>query len=154
LNPSSNTEKNELAQSAPKPTFIWFYLIFFSLVIGNFLFIILTHSLGQMPKPLADHAFFTSKGFYLNFIGNLTLTFFLVLALFQMKQSAMFWSLALLAFDACSTSYWILTQNWLETAGDFSLAPIFIVWSGCLTCFLYLRYLNKKGMLISSSGAL
>jgi len=100
-----------------------------------------------MPKPLAHHPFFKSNGFYLNFIGNIILAFTLLVALFQMKQSAMFWSLTLLVFDVCSTSYWILTQHWLETAGNFGLVLISFVWGGCISCYLYLRYLNKKGLL-------
>jgi hypothetical protein len=72
-------------------------------------------------------------------------------ALFQLKQAAMYWSLTLFVFDVCSTSFWILTQNWLETAGYFGIVLVAIVWSGCLSCYLYLRYLNNKGILMSCS---
>ncbi|GEM_PF-1747244 len=149
--PSINNDKNDDHQHTTKPIGVWLYLIFFTLVIAHFLFIILMHSLGLMPNELANHDFFSSNGFYLNFVGNLILAIMLLVSLFQMKQSAMFWSLALFVFDLLSTSFWILTQNWLETAGNFGPVLVGFVWGGCITCYLYLGYLNKKGLLTPCS---
>ena len=145
MDPSHENTKNELMI---RPLGIWLFLVFFVLLIGHLLFIVLIHSLDLMPKELASHTFFRSSGFYLNFVGNLIFAFLLLVALYQMRRSALLWSLSLLLFDVCSTSYWILTQNWLENAGYLGVVLISFIWLGSFSCFLYLRYLNNQEMLI------
>lgn len=152
--PSTNTEtdKGESYQALAKPMGIWLYLILFTLVVAHYLFILLIHSLELMPKGMANQAFFRSNGFYLNFVGNLILAITLIVTLFQMKQSAMTWCLTLFVFDLCSTSYWVLTQNWIEMAGLFGLILVGSIWSACISCYFYLRYLHKQETLIPCTG--
>ena len=148
MSPSIDVSNDEPNQALAKPIGIWLYLILFTLVVAHYLFIILIHSLELMPKGMANQAFFKSNGFYLNFVGNLILAITLIVALFQMKQSAMSWSLTLFVFDVCSTSYWVLTQNWIEMAGVFGLILVGSIWSACISCYFYLRYLHKQKMLL------
>lgn len=143
---SHNVESDSIYKQK-KPFLIWVFIAFFIFATINFSMIILVHSLGVMPKALANDSFFTSICFYLNFIGNLIFAIGTLLALFKMKKSALYWCLALPLFDMCSTGLWILTQNWLETASSLGLEMIFLVWSGCFSCFIYLLILNKRGEL-------
>ena len=147
MSPAPYNLDDDTSNTRKKPVLLWCFMLLFSLIISHFLVIILIHYLDLMPKQIAKGAFFNSNGFLLNFIGNIWLGSTLLFALFQMKKSAVFWSLTLLLFDICSTVFWIFTQSWLETAGGLGLMLIWVVWGTCFSCFIYLRYLNKQGKL-------
>lgn len=131
-----------------KPALLCVFIVFFALMICHCLVVVLVHSFELMPVTFAGEAFFQSASLLVKFIGNIVLASLLLLALFQMKQSAIFWCLTLLVFDISSISFWILTQNWIEVAGSLGITIVSIVWTGSLSCFVYLKYLNKQGKLV------
>ena len=130
-----------------KPTLLCLYIIFFALMVCHCFVVILLHSFELLPNGFSSQSLFTNTSFKIKFIGNISLATLVLFALYQLKQSALFWCLALLVFDISSIAFWIFTQNWLEVAGSLGITIVSIVWRGCLSCFIYLKYLDKQGKL-------
>ncbi|WP_438466637.1 hypothetical protein [Marinomonas sp. PE14-40] len=146
LHSSHDTDEN-FRLTVQKPTLLCIYIVFFALMICHCFVAIMVHCLDVMPRDFANQAFFNNTSFLVKFIGNISLASLVLISLYQMKQSAIFWCLTLLVFDISSITFWVFTQNWLEVAGSLGITIVSIVWSGCLSCFIYLKYLDKQGKL-------
>jgi len=145
---SSHDTDEDSRLTVKKPTLLCLYIVFFALMICHCFVVILVHSFDVMPSEFAYQALFSNTSFLVKFIGNISLASLVLISLYQMKQSAIFWCLTLLVFDMSSIVFWIFTQNWLDVAGSLGVTIVSIVWGGCLTCTIYLKYLKKRGKLL------